>query len=64
MAGRRAYGDPSNGVVPSAQDAGTADVNVVADQMGALARSLQSHRDAEEMLDGLSVVGGPADPWR
>jgi len=53
VSGRRSYGDPSSRGVPSEQDEGTADVNVVADQMGELARSLQSQRDTEEMLNEL-----------
>jgi transcriptional regulator with GAF, ATPase, and Fis domain len=39
--------------MPSEHDEGTADVNVVAVQLGELARSLQSHRDTEEMLNEL-----------
>ena len=37
--------------MPSEQDEGTADVNLLAEQLSELARSLQSHRDAEEILD-------------
>ncbi len=53
MTGKRVYGDPSKRGMPSEQDEGTAEVNVVADQLGELARSLQSHRDSEEMLNEL-----------
>ena len=53
MSGKRDYGDPSNRGMPSEQDEGTADVNVLADQLGELARSLQLQRDTEEMLNEL-----------
>jgi transcriptional regulator with GAF, ATPase, and Fis domain len=48
---KRGYGDPSHRGMPSEQDEGTADVNVLADQLGELARSLQANRDTEELLD-------------
>ena len=51
MSGKRVQGDASDRGMPSEQDEGTADLNVLADQLGELARSLQSYRDTEELLD-------------
>jgi hypothetical protein len=48
---KRGYGDPSNRGMPSQQDEGTADANVLADQQGELARSLQANRDTDALLD-------------
>jgi transcriptional regulator with GAF, ATPase, and Fis domain len=50
MTGKRGFGDPSNRGMPSELDEGTADANVLAEQLGALARSLQSYRDTDELL--------------
>lgn len=51
MSSNRAYGDPSNRGMPSEQDEGTADANVLADQLGELARSLQASHDTDALLD-------------
>ena len=51
MAEKRTFGDASSRGLPSEQDEGTAVVNVLADELGELPRSLQSHRDTDEMLD-------------
>jgi len=50
MSGKRGFGDPSNRGMPSELDEGTADANVLAEQLGELARSLQSYRDTDELL--------------
>ena len=39
MCSKRGYGDPSHRGMPSEQDEGTADVNVLADQLGELKKS-------------------------
>ena len=62
MSGKRGYGDPSNRGMPSELDEGTADANVLAEQLGELARSLQSNRDTEELLDEVVPGSGPVDP--
>lgn len=50
MPKERGFGDKSSRGLPSGQDGGTADLKVVADQLGELARSLQAYRDTDEML--------------
>jgi hypothetical protein len=43
MSGQRGFGDPSQRGVPSEQDEGSTDVKVLAEQLGELARSLQTY---------------------
>ncbi len=50
MSGQRGFGDPSQRGLPSEQDEGSTDVNALAEQLGELARSLQSYRDTDELL--------------
>src|SRR3954468_13230633 len=56
LTAKRRFGDPSHRGMPSELDEGTADANVVAEQLGELARSLQSSPDTEDLLNEVVVA--------
>jgi hypothetical protein len=56
LSAKRGFGDASHRGMPSQLDEGTADVNVVAEQLGELARSLQSSPDSGELLSEVVVA--------